>query len=72
MLVTLPLKDMSIEEKLQAMETLWEDLCRNADSLHSPSWHLDILRDRERMVKDGDDEFVSWEDAKNNIRNTVS
>lgn len=28
--ITLPLKDMTTEEKLQVMETLWDDLSRNA------------------------------------------
>jgi len=70
--VTLPLKDMSTEEKIQTMETLWDDLCKNADSLKSPSWHKGILQERERMIKDGNDEFVGWETAKKNIRNSVS
>jgi len=68
MLVTLPLKEMSTEEKIQAMEALWEDLCRNADSLASPSWHEDILQQRERMVAEGVDQFVDWETAKKSIR----
>jgi hypothetical protein len=32
----LPLKTMSVEEKLQAMESLWDDLCANAESMASP------------------------------------
>jgi hypothetical protein len=34
--VTLPLNDMTVAEKLQFMETLWQDLSRNADALESP------------------------------------
>ena len=72
MLITLPLTNMSIEEKIQTMEALWDDLCKNADSIKSPSWHHDILMDRERMIKAGDDEFEDWDYAKKNIRDSVS
>ena len=72
MQVTLPLEKMSTEEKIQTMETLWEDLCKKADSLSSPLWHKDILQKREEMIKNGDDEFVDWEKAKKHIRDTVA
>lgn len=72
MQVTLPLEKMSTEEKIQTMETLWDDLCKRADSLLSPSWHKDILQEREERIKNGDDEFVDWEKAKKHIRDTVS
>ncbi|MDA8142323.1 MAG: addiction module protein [Desulfobacteraceae bacterium] len=72
MLITLPLKDMSVEEKIQTMETLWDDLCKNAGSLESPQWHGDILQEREKAIKDGTDEFIDWESAKKGIRNSVS
>jgi len=71
MQVTLPLEKMSTEEKIQTMETLWDDLCKRADSLLSPSWHKDILQEREERIKSGDDEFVDWEKAKKHIRDTV-
>ena len=29
----LPLEKMSVEEKIQAMESIWDDLCGRADSL---------------------------------------
>jgi len=72
MATSLPLKDMSIEEKIQTMEALWEDLCQNADNVKSPSWHQDILQERENMIKEGSNEFVDWDKAKKNIRDTVS
>jgi len=72
MQVTLPLEKMSIEEKIQTMESLWDDLCKKADRLSSPAWHKDILQEREEMIKNGDDEFVDWEQAKKDILHTVS
>lgn len=71
MLISLPLKDMTIEETIQAMESIWEDLCKNADSLSSPEWHKDVLKMRERMLNDGNDQFVDWETEKKNIEDTI-
>jgi len=70
--ITIPLKDMTIEEKIQAMEIIWEDLCKQADSISSPSWHEQILSKREKGIKSGDEKFTDWEEAKKNIRNSIS
>ena len=69
---SLPLKTMSVEEKLQAMESLWDDLCANAESMASPDWHGDVLAERDTSQERGEDEFEDWEAAKRNIRNQVS
>jgi hypothetical protein len=65
---TLDLKHMSVEEKLQVMETIWDDLCKEADSLKSPSWHEDILNEREKEIKNGDKNFMDWNKAKKHIQ----
>lgn len=61
---TLPLEKMSVEEKLQAMESLWDDLCSKAGGMASPAWHEDVLAEREAMQKRGEDRFDDWEAAK--------
>ena len=71
MTYNLPLDKMTIEDKLQTMESLWEDLCKTADSLASPDWHRDILKVRELDLKNGNDEFVEWETAKKEINNNL-
>lgn len=69
MVITLPLEQMSIEEKIQTMETIWDNLCKKADSLSSPTWHKNILREREKRIKNGDEKFVDWDKAKKYIQN---
>ena len=70
--VTVPLNEMTLPEKLQLMEALWEDLSRNADALESPEWHRDVLEDRERRIASGEAHFSDWEQAKTDIRKRVS
>jgi hypothetical protein len=72
MSVTVPLNDMTVTEKLQLMEALWEDLSRNADALESPEWHREVLEERERRIASGEAHFSGWEQAKADIRKRVS
>ena len=65
--VNLPLQSMSIEEKVQAMESLWNDLCEHAESIESPVWHEDILADREQALQNNSEQFVDWDTAKKEI-----
>jgi hypothetical protein len=66
--VTLPLHEMTLEEKLQAIESLWDDLSRNPEILDSPACHEDILREREQKIAAGEARFMDWEQAKAYIR----
>ena len=68
----LPLKDMSLQEKLAAMESLWEDLARTPEALESPAWHKDLLDERRQRFAEGQSRSVDWETAKADIRNKVS
>ena len=67
MYIILPLKKMSAEEKIQVMESIWDDLCGTAGSLLSPGWHGSVLADRKAAVLAGEDEIIDWETAKQKI-----
>jgi hypothetical protein len=68
---TIPLEKMSVEEKLQAMESLWDDLCSKAGDMSSPAWHEDVLAERAAMQKCGEDAFEDWDAAKRSIRSKI-
>ena len=70
--MTLNLGDMTIEEKLKTMEMLWDDICRIAPDFSSPSWHEDVLKEREQRIRDGKDKFVDWDHAKKDIRDSIA
>ena len=70
--LNLPLEKMSIEDKIQAMEILWEDLSKKAESISSPYWHKEILEEREKAVKDGTEKFIDWNTAKKQINDEIS
>ncbi len=67
----LPLDRMTIAEKLQALESIWDDLCQTPDNVSSPAWHGEILRRRDQRVTDGSAQFTDWSQAKREIRDAV-
>jgi hypothetical protein len=71
MKLTLPLDKMTTEEKLLALEEIWEDLCRTSDNIPSPAWHVGVLEERQQRVEDGSSAFVDWARAKQNIRDAT-
>ena len=48
--IALPIDRMTTEEKLMAMEALWDDLCRNEEQIPVPGWHKEILDERQRQI----------------------
>ncbi len=60
----LPLNEMTLEDKLQAMEAIWEDLSRNSDAVPSPAWHGEVLRERQRQLDAGETHFIPWDQAQ--------
>lgn len=68
----LPLNEMSVEEKLQTMEALWQSLAVDSKAIESPAWHEEELRERERLIESGEAKFIDWEKAKADIRRRTS
>ena len=66
--VTLPLDQMTVAEKLRAMESLWADLSRKEDQIDSPGWHEEVLKEREERIRSGQEKFIDWETAKTELR----
>jgi len=69
--VTIPLDKMTTEDKLRAIEDIWEDLLRTPEEIPSPAWHADVLRAREDRVREGSSQFGDWGNAKRRIRKRV-
>ena len=64
----LEIKQMSREEKLRVMEALWEDLCREDQSIQSPAWHKSLLQETEQRVQTGQEKILDWKEAKKELR----
>lgn len=70
--IELPLSQWSLAQKLDLMEMLWADISQQEQSLDSPAWHEDILKERQAALANGSDTATNWEEAKERIRRKVS
>ena len=70
--VDLPLAKLTLAQKLDLIETLWDDIVKDEKALESPGWHEGVLRDREKALESGKAQVRDWEEAKERIRRNVS
>ncbi len=68
----LSVSQLTFAQKLNLMETLWDELTKDEKKLDSPSWHDEILKSREVSMKAGKVNISDWEEAKIRIRRNVS
>jgi hypothetical protein len=59
---------MTIAEKLNIMEMIWDDLCRQSPPIESPDWHFDELKQREQALTDGTAKIMTWDEAEKQLR----
>lgn len=48
---TLPLEKMSNSDKIAVMEEIWDDLRKDPDSVPSPEWRSEALRERIKCTR---------------------
>ena len=63
------IENMSLEEKLRAMEALWQEILKEDPAPESPAWHGEVLEQTQSRVSAGSEKAVDWEEAKRRLRN---
>ena len=71
-MAVMQIDQMTLEEKLLAMEALWDNLCRREEGMPMLQWHKELLDERERLIRDGQAQFTDWETAKRRITGQTS
>jgi putative addiction module component (TIGR02574 family) len=64
------LEKMSVTERLQAMDQLWDSLNRCGEEIPSPDWHQDVLADRKARAQRGEAKFLTLAQLRSRLRNT--
>jgi len=62
---------MPLHDKILIMEAIWDDICREEESLEVPQWHKETLDERERLIAEGRAHFIDWEAAKKQIKEAI-
>ena len=67
MLEAIEINRMSLTERLQAMELLWDSLSPSAEQVESPAWHEAVLSDRLAKVEAGQGKFLTLSELKERL-----
>ena len=59
---------MTLEDRLKAMELLWDSISRCPDQVPSPSWHGEVIAERLESIEEGKAEFLTVDQLKNRLR----
>ncbi len=58
------ISEMTVLEKLQTMEALWDSLTHEPAGVKSPEWHEEILSVRKAEIAKGHADFISLQELK--------
>src|SRR5206468_8778298 len=68
MVDTAQIESMSVAERLQLMEQLWNAILRETAEPPSPQWHGEILARRKARAERGEAEFLTLEELRTRLR----
>ena len=67
MIATLDIERMSITERLQSIELLWNSLTRDDSSVESPAWHRKVLDSRRSIIAEEKATFLTLNELRERL-----
>ena len=64
------IEKMSVTQRLQAMDQLWDSLNRSGEQIPSPDWHQDVLADRKARAQRGEAKFLTLAQLRSRLQST--
>ena len=64
------IESMSIAERLQTMEQIWDSLYRSAENVPSPNWHGEVLADRKTRAERGEARFLTLDQLRSRFKDS--
>ena len=62
--IVLLLDKMTFSEKMEVVETVWDDILRHPEETEWPAWHEAYLKEVQEEIENGTAEFIDFETAK--------
>ena len=60
-------EDLTTEEKIDYVSSLWDSIAANPDDVPVPEWHLRILEERIARHEAHPEEAISWEEFERKL-----
>ena len=62
--MNIPINEMSVAEKLEALTLIWDSLLEDPDSIPVPSWQQEELDKRAEKLDSGETSVSDWDEAE--------
>lgn len=62
------IKQMSVQDRLTAMEQIWDSLCHEESEPDSPAWHEEVLSERKKLMDSPDANYLTIEQLRERHR----
>jgi len=72
MFVASDIEHLTVAERFQAMEVIWDSFLKSPDDVSSPTWHGEVLSKRVAKVEAGQGKFLTLEELKARLGMTQS
>jgi putative addiction module component (TIGR02574 family) len=63
------IKALSVEERLDLIERIWDTFADSPETIPMPDWHRDVLDERLRNLEGEPDAGAPWADVKARMTN---
>jgi len=60
----IPIETMSVSEKIQAIELIWDSLASEPDSVPDQQWQAEELAARAKRLESGETSVSDWDEAE--------
>lgn len=61
--------ELTVEEKLEYVESLWDRIAARPENVAVPDWHLEVIE--QRTQGDGSPKVRSWDDFREELRSKL-
>jgi putative addiction module component (TIGR02574 family) len=68
MLSQTDIEKMTVPERMDAIDRLWESIIDSGEDVPSPAWHEEILTERVARVRSGKAKFYTLEEVRKKLR----
>ena len=60
--------ELTVEEKLDYVESLWDRIAAKPEAIAVPDWHLEVIEQRTHEGQGGSPTGRSWDDFREELR----
>ena len=60
--------ELTVDEKLDYIQSLWDRVAANAEAVPVPDWHLDLIEERLRVGREHPSSGRPWSEVRDDLR----